>query len=564
MKKEVEVEEGEEKGKRGMVETANHQPPPPQVAAPPVRPPLGASTGPTFAPREQLHQLHYCIQSNPSWPITFLLAFQHYIVMLGTTVMIASLLVPQMGGDHGDKARVIQALLFTSGLNTLLQTLLGSRLPTVMGPSFAFLLSVFSVIADFSDSNFDSEHQRFKHTIRAVQGSLIVSSFINIFIGYSKAWGNLTRFFSPIVIVPFVCVVGLGLFPRGFPQLGNCVEIGLPMLILLVIGQMYLKHIIPGAHSTLERFGLLFCIAIIWAFAAILTVSGAYNDAGQQTQQNCRTDRSYLISSAPWIKVPYPFQWGAPIFRASHVFGMMGAALVSSAESTGTFIAAARLAGATYPPAHVLSRSIGLQGVGQLLDGIFGAVVGTTASVENVGLLGLTHIGSRRVVEISSAFMIFFSIFGKFGAFFASIPLPIFVALYCILYGIVAAIGISYTQFANCNSMRNIYILGLSLFLGLSIPQYFIGYTTSARHGPVNTNAGWFNDIWNTIFSSPPAVTLIVATLLDNTLDARSSFNDRGVQWLVPYQNRKGEPRNEEFYGLPLRINEFMPTRLLR
>ncbi|GMP44123.1 hypothetical protein CsSME_00013780 [Camellia sinensis var. sinensis] len=32
------------------------------------------------------------------------------------------------------------------------------------------------------------------------------------------------------------------------------------------------------------------------------------------------------------IKFTYPFQWGTPIFRASHVFGMMGAALVSTAE----------------------------------------------------------------------------------------------------------------------------------------------------------------------------------------------------------------------------------------
>lgn len=29
-----------------------------------------------------------------------LLAFQHYIVMLGTTVMIATYLVPRMGGTH--------------------------------------------------------------------------------------------------------------------------------------------------------------------------------------------------------------------------------------------------------------------------------------------------------------------------------------------------------------------------------------------------------------------------------------------------------------------------------
>ncbi|KAJ9674535.1 hypothetical protein PVL29_023840 [Vitis rotundifolia] len=432
-----------------------------------------------------------------------------------------------------------------------------------MGASFAFFIPVMSIVNDFSDKTFTSEHARFVYTMRAVQGSLMVSSVINIFLGYSRVWGNLTRFFSPVVLVPVVCVVGLGLFMRGFPQLANCVEIGLPMLILLVIGQQYLKRIHPRAELILERFGLLFCVAIIWAFAGILTVAGAYKNAMEQTKRSCSVDHSYLISSSPWIRIPYPFQWGPPVFRASHVFGMMGAVLVTSAESTGTFFAAARLAGATPPPPHVLSRSIGLQGISLLLDGLFGAAVGTTASVENVGLIGLTHIGSRRVVQISTAFMFFFSIFGKFGAFFASIPLPIFAAIYCVLFGIVAAIGISFLQFANSNSMRNLYILGVSLFLGVSISQYFVSHTTTDGHGPVKTDGGWFNDILNTIFSSPPTVAIIVGTLLDNTLDARRFHDDRGIQWLVPFHHRKGDTRNEEFYNLPLRINEYMPTRYL-
>ncbi|KAJ4824047.1 N-terminal acetyltransferase [Turnera subulata] len=545
-----------------MVETGhdhnNHQPPPPPAAV--VPPPLAVSKGPTWTPAEQLQQLQYCIHSNPSWPETFLLAFQHYIVMLGTVVLISRTIVPQMGGDAGDTARVIQTLLFMAGVNTLLQTLIGTRLPTVMGPSFAFVISVLSIIKDYNDENFSNEHERFTHTMRTIQGSLIVSSFLNIILGYSRAWGNLTRLFTPIIIVPLVCVVGLGLFMRGFPLLANCVEVGLPMLILLVICQ-YLKHLHPRAHPVLERFGLLFCIGIIWAFAAILTVAGAYNTVPEQTKLSCRTDRTYFISSAPWVRVPYPFQWGPPIFRASHVFGMLGAALVSAAESTGTFFAAARLAGATHPPAHVLTRSIGLQGVGLLLDGIFGSAVGNTASVENVGLLGLTHIGSRRVVQISTAFMFFFSIFGKFGAFFASIPLPIFAAIYCVLFGIVAAIGISFIQFANNNSMRNFYVLGLSLFLGISIPQYFVSNTTQNGRGPVRTEGGWFNDIWNTIFSSPPTVAMIVGTVLDNTLDASHTINDRGIPWWKPFQHRKGDVRTEEFYSLPLRVHEWIPTR---
>ncbi|KAK1268861.1 Nucleobase-ascorbate transporter 3 [Acorus gramineus] len=88
-----------------------------------------------------------------------ILAFQHYIVMLGTTVMVSSLLVPLMGGNHGDKARVIQTLLFMSGVNTLLQTLIGTRLPTVMNASFAFVIPVMSIIKDFASGNFEDDHE---------------------------------------------------------------------------------------------------------------------------------------------------------------------------------------------------------------------------------------------------------------------------------------------------------------------------------------------------------------------------------------------------------------------
>lgn len=114
-----------------------------------------------------------------------------------------------------------------------------------------------------------------------------------------------------------------------FVQLGNCVEIGLPMLVLLVICQQviyflqiaaisktirvfffkynkilstwqYLKRLHPKAHFIVERFALLFCIGVVWAFAAILTAAGAYNNVPEQTKLSCRTDRSYLLSSAPW------------------------------------------------------------------------------------------------------------------------------------------------------------------------------------------------------------------------------------------------------------------------
>ncbi|KAH9620721.1 hypothetical protein KSS87_020211 [Heliosperma pusillum] len=501
---------------------------------------------------DQLQGLEYCIDSNPSWGEAVAMGFQHYILSLGTAVMIPTFLVPLMGGNDGDKARVVQTLLFVQGINTLLQTLFGTRLPTVIGASYAYMVPIISIINDSSFSTLD-DSQKFNSTMRAVQGALIVASSVQIILGYSQLWAICSRFFSPMGMVPVISLVGFGLLDRGFPVVGRCVEIGVPMLILFVVFSQ-IKTL-----PMLERFALLFSIAVIWAYAHLLTASGAYKHRPEITQMNCRTDRANLISTAPWIKIPYPLQWGAPSFDAGHAFGMMAAVLVSLVESTGAFKAAARLASATPPPAHVLSRGIGWQGIGILLSGLFGTLSGSAVSIENVGLLGSTRVGSRRVIQISAGFMIFFSMLGKFGALFASIPFTIFAAVYCVFFGLVGSIGLSFMQFTNMNSMRNLFITGVAMFLGLSIPNYFREYSTAARHGPSHTKAGWFNDFLNTIFSSSPAVALIVAVLLDNTLDYKDSAKDRGMPWWVKFRTFKGDTRNEEFYTLPFNLNRFFP-----
>ncbi|XP_057506007.1 nucleobase-ascorbate transporter 1-like isoform X1 [Actinidia eriantha] len=510
-------------------------------------------------PMEQLQDLEYCIDSNPPWAETILLAFQNYILMLGTSTMIPTFLVPLMGGTDGDKARVIQTLLFVAGINTLLQALFGTRLPAVVGGSYAYVIPILYIINDSSLQRISEPHVRFIQTMRAIQGAMIVAASIQIILGYSQVWGLFSRFFSPLGMAPVVGLVGFGLFQRGFPALGNCVEIGIPMLLLVTGLSLYLKHVRPLRNLPIfERFPVLISVTIIWIYATILTASRAYHDKPSLTQQSCRTDKADLIATAPWFKFPYPLQWGPPTFAAGHSFAMMSAVLVSMVESTGAYKAASRLAIATPPPAYVLSRGIGWQGIGVLLDGLFGTGTGSTVSVENVGLLGLTRVGSRRVVQISAGFMIFFSILGKFGAVFASIPFPIYAALYCVLFGLVGSVGLSFLQFTNMNSMRNLTITGLSLFLGISVPQFFNEYHTLHR-GLVRTNAGWFNAFMNTLFSSPPTVGLIVAVFLDNTLEVKKSMKDRGMPWWVKFRTFRGDNRNEEFYTLPFNLNRFFP-----
>ncbi|XP_010245958.1 PREDICTED: nucleobase-ascorbate transporter 1-like [Nelumbo nucifera] len=511
-------------------------------------------------PKEQMQDLDYCIDSNPPLDQTILLAFQNYIVILGTSVMIPSFLVPLMGGTDGDKARVIQTLLFVAGIKTLLQTLFGTRLPVIVGGSYSFVVPVLSIIGDPKLQRIPDSNERFIQTMRAIQGAIIIGSSLQIVLGYSQLWGIFSRFFSPLSMSVVMCLVGLELLEHGFPKVGECVEIGVPMLLTLVGLYLYLKHIKTWREIPLfERFSILISISLIWAYAFLLTIVGAYKHVSHETKLHCRTDSSHLLSSSPWIKIPYPLEWGPPTFNAGHAFAMMAAAIVSQIESTGAYIAASRFAMATPPPAYVLSRGIGWQGIGVLLDGLFGTGTGSTVSIENVGLLGLSRVGSRRVIQISAGFMIFFSVLGKFGALFASIPLPIFAAIHCVLFGLMTSLGLSFLQFTNMNKMRNLVITGLSLFLGLSIPYYFNQTWTTSEHGLVNTRASWFNAFLNTIFSSAPTVALLVAVLLDNTVDVETSKKDRGMPWWEKFRNFKGDARNEEFYTLPFNLNRLFP-----
>ncbi|KAJ0973681.1 hypothetical protein J5N97_015646 [Dioscorea zingiberensis] len=518
-----------------------------------------------FAPhpvKEQLPGVDFCLASSPPWPEAVVLGFQHYLVMLGTTVFIPTLLVPQMGGGHEEKARVIQTLLFVAGINTLLQSYLGTRLPAVIGGSFTFILPTLSIILSPRFAFIPDPHMRFLATMRAIQGALIAASSFQIIIGFIGIWRIFMRFLSPLAAVPIVTITALGLLYNGFPIVASCIEVGLPAVILLVFFSQYVPHFIAKRRVIFDRFSVLIVVAIVWVYAHILTVAGAYKHRPPQTQFSCRTDRSGLIGGSPWIRIPYPFQWGGPTFDAGEAFAMMAASFASLIESTGTLIAVQRYASATPVPPSVFSRGIGWQGIAILLDGMFGTANGSAASVENAGLLGLTRVGSRRVIQISAVFMIFFSILGKFGALFASIPFPIVAALYCVLFAYTASAGLGFLQFCNLNSMRTKFILGFSLFMGLSVAQYFREYEIIAGFGPLHTRARWFDDIVNVIFGSPATVAAIVAYFLDSTVLRGDSATrrDRGWHWWEKFRSYKTDARSEEFYALPYNLNKFFPS----
>ncbi|KAM5565897.1 putative nucleobase-ascorbate transporter 10 [Rosa sericea] len=508
--------------------------------------------------KEQLPGVQYCVNSPPPWTEAIVLGFQHYLLTLGITVLIPNTIVPQMGGGDVEKARVVQTMLFLSGLNTLLQSLFGTRLPSVVVGSYTYVLPTTSIILANRYKAFTDPHERFLQSMRGIQGALIVTASFQMIVGFLGLWRNVVRFLSPLSIVPYITFAGLSLYHLGFPMLARCVELGLPELIIVVFISQYLSRFINTKWQIFDRFAVVFSVGIVWLFAQLLTSSGVYDNKPASTQMSCRTDRSGLLAASPWIYIPYPFQWGSPTFNAGEAFAMVAASLVSLIESSGTFYATARYGSATPVPPSVVSRGVGWLGVGVFLNGMFGSLTGTTASVENAGLLALTRVGSRRVIQISAGFMIFFSIFGKFGALFASIPMPIIAALYCILFGYVSSAGLGFLQFCNLNSFRTKFILGFSFFMGISVPQYFREY----RLGHIHCGPRWFNDVVTVTFMSHTLVAALVALILDCSLSRENdaSRKDSGLNWWAKFGVYGSDVRNDEFYALPCSLDKLFPA----
>lgn len=71
----------------------------------------------------------------------------------------------------------------------------------------------------------------------------------------------------------------------------------------MVVVVQYVPHVLHKGKHIFDRFAVIFTIVIVWIYAHLLTVGGAYNNAAHKTQISCRTDRAGLIDNAPWLVV---------------------------------------------------------------------------------------------------------------------------------------------------------------------------------------------------------------------------------------------------------------------
>ncbi|WP_435332565.1 uracil-xanthine permease family protein [Haloarchaeobius sp. TZWWS8] len=480
--------------------------------------------------------VEYGIEDEPPLLTSLFLGVQHYLTMVGANIAVPLILAGALGMPGDVTAKFVGTFFVVSGVATLAQTTIGNRYPIVQGAPFSMLAPALAIVATApvlpGSAGWESK-------LLFLQGAIIAAATTEVFIGYLGIVGRLRRLLSPVVVAPTIALIGLSLF--GVPQITSATQnwwlLGLTVGLVVLFSQYW-----GDRHRVFDLFPVLLAIVIAWLVAALLSVAGVYTKGTPgYVDLASVTDVSLVFAI-------YPLQWGMPQFEVAFAVGMFAGVLASIIESFGDYHAVARLTGNGAPSESRINHGIGMEGLMNVFAGIMGAG-GSTSYSENIGAIGLTGVASRRVVQVGAAVMLVVGFFGPFGKLIATIPNPIVGGLFVAMFGQIVAVGLSNLKYVDLDSSRNVFVIGISLFTGLSIPSYMsnVGGVSALQSslaevvlvGPVLTALSeipvlgavlGLEGVANIIFvigGTGMAVGGLVALVLDNTIPGTEE--ERGV-----------------------------------
>ena len=471
----------------------------------------------------------YPIGSKPKWPLAIMLGIQQYLTMFGATVLIPFIIGGAIGMPPAQLALLISTMFFASGICTLIQqSPLGNRLPVVQGGTFSFLGPAFAIIGMVAGKKLTGVDV-WQIQMQELAAAVMFASVVEIVLGYTGIIGKVKKLISPITIGPTVAMIGLALFSIGAPWMATNWLISLITLISLIL----YSQVFSLKSKVFMMFPVLLAILTGWIIAFIGTVTGMISP------DNAAYLKPDLIASASWFSFEpmMPFKWGFPDLGSSTLWagtiGMLAGYFASMVESIGDYYACARISEAPVPTEKMISKGLGAEGLGCLIAGILQTGNGTTTYSENIGSIGLTKVASRRVIIAGALAMLIIPICGKFGASLATLPKPVVGAMFVGLFGMIASVGLSNLQLVNMNNSRNLFIIGLAFFCGLSVPYHFNPMLSANAvplvWGEAGSIVNTLSNIFQALLTTGMAVTAIIAMLLDNLLPGASKA-DRGLE----------------------------------
>lgn len=365
------------------------------------------------------------------------LGLQHLLAMYSGSILVPIMIAGALGYSTKELTYLISTDIFMCGVATFLQLQVnkyfGIGLPVVLGVAFQSVAPLSIIGAKLGSG--------------AIFGSIIVSGLIVILI--SGFFSKIRKFFPPLVTGSVITTIGLTLIPVAIGNMGNNIpKPELSSVILAVVTILVILFIHAVTTGFIRSIAILIGLIIGTVVAAFMGV----------------VDFS-PIAQAPLIHIPTPFFFGKPIFDFSSILMMTIISLVSMVESTGVYLALSDITGDEISETR-LRNGYRAEGLAVALGGIFNTFPYTGFS-QNVGLVQLSGIKTRRPIFYTAGFLVILGLLPKFGACAQIIPAPVLGGAMLVMFGMVTIQGIRMLGRVDFNNEHNLLIAAMAVASGV-------------------------------------------------------------------------------------------------
>lgn len=365
------------------------------------------------------------------------LGLQHLLAMYSGSILVPIMIAGALGYSTKELTYLISTDIFMCGVATFLQLQVnkyfGIGLPVVPGVAFQSVAPLSIIGAKLGSG--------------AIFGSIIVSGLIVILI--SGFFSKIRKFFPPLVTGSVITTIGLTLIPVAIGNMGNNIpKPELSSVILAVVTILVILFIHAVTTGFIRSIAILIGLIIGTVVAAFMGV----------------VDFS-PIAQAPLIHIPTPFFFGKPIFDFSSILMMTIISLVSMVESTGVYLALSDITGDEISETR-LRNGYRAEGLAVALGGIFNTFPYTGFS-QNVGLVQLSGIKTRRPIFYTAGFLVILGLLPKFGACAQIIPAPVLGGAMLVMFGMVTIQGIRMLGRVDFNNEHNLLIAAMAVASGV-------------------------------------------------------------------------------------------------
>uniref|UniRef100_A0A8D8WHE7 Solute carrier family 23 member 2 n=1 Tax=Cacopsylla melanoneura TaxID=428564 RepID=A0A8D8WHE7_9HEMI len=395
-----------------------------------------------------------------------------------------------------NRVRMFSNLILVLAIGNLAQSTFGVRQSVMHSTSYILLCPILFYLNSPSNQcpgvgdlfAMGPEQRRILWTnkVQHLHGSFIIIALVQVVFSLPTLYSWLSRVISPITLVTTAIFIPVAFLDTIVDKCSKNAFLSIGTIVLFSVVAYNVSVYKIKVHDTKIQvwnfLAFLIAVGVAWTVCVLLTwfdVVSAVSSA--------RTDLHSSMSHYIEYINPYPclFEWGLPRFSLSAIAIIVPATLVTIPYAVENYKTINRKQARRRETLH-LTKGLYVDALCTILNVLLGSVTGFQTSSESLRDITETKIWNRRIVQVSSLFLLCLSMWTPFCFHFTQLPEPLLGAILTILCAqqVVSCVCIV-SKRVDLLSKRTLYIITMSILvsevLDRSLPSLSMDSTHTSR-----------------------------------------------------------------------------------